>query len=40
MSDWGWVALAYTVTYGAMATYATFMFRRVRRTRHRLEEMQ
>ena len=32
MSDWGWVALAYLVTYGTLITYAVALARRVRRS--------
>ncbi len=39
MSDWGWVALAYTVTFGTITGYALILGRRLRRTRRRLGEL-
>ena len=39
MSDWGWVVLAYTVTFGTIAGYALILGRRLRRTRRRLGEL-
>ena len=40
MSDWGWVAFAFGVTYASMAAYAGLVVMRARRTRRRLEELQ
>lgn len=40
MSDWGWVAFAFSVTYVSMALYATWTGRRLRQARRRLEEWQ
>jgi hypothetical protein len=40
MSDWGWVAFAYTVTFGSMAAYAWWTAARLRGARRRLEEWQ
>lgn len=37
MSDWGWVAFGYVVVYGGLVLYATFLARRHRIARHRLE---
>lgn len=37
MSDWGWVAFAYSVTFGTVAGYTLILGRRLRRTRRRLE---
>ena len=39
VSDWGWVVLAYTVTFGTIAGYALILGRRLRRTRRRLGEL-
>jgi hypothetical protein len=38
VSDWGWVAFAFAVTYGSMTAYATWSTARLRRVRRRLEE--
>lgn len=32
MSDWGWVAFAYTVVYGSLAAYVGWLSSRSRRT--------
>jgi len=40
MSEWGWVTLAYAVTYGSLAVYSASLVLRIRRTRERLEELQ
>ena len=40
MSEWGWVTLAYVVTYGSLAAYSASIVFRIRRTRERLEELQ
>jgi hypothetical protein len=40
MSEWGWVALAYIVTYGSLAAYSASLVLRIRRARGRLEELQ
>jgi len=37
MSDWGWVAFAYSVTFGTVAGYILILGRRLSRTRRRLE---
>ena len=37
MSDWGWVAFAYSVTLGTVAGYVLILGRRLCRTRRRLE---
>jgi hypothetical protein len=33
MSDWGWVAFAYGVAYGSLATYAASIALRIRTAR-------
>jgi hypothetical protein len=33
MSEWGWVAFAYTVTYGSLAVFATSIAIRIRSAR-------
>lgn len=33
MSDWGWVAFAYTIVYGALAGYVASLVIRVRRAK-------
>lgn len=33
MSDWGWVALAFTCVYGTLGTYTTILMRRAARLR-------
>lgn len=38
MSEWGWVAFAFVVTYGSMAGFAAWSGGRLRRLRRRLEE--
>jgi hypothetical protein len=40
MSEWGWVALAYALTYSALAAYVTSLVLRIRRTREQLEELR
>jgi hypothetical protein len=40
MSEWGWVALAYVVTYGSFAAFAASLVYRIGRTRERLEELR
>ncbi|MDP8958087.1 MAG: hypothetical protein M3N51_02565 [Actinomycetota bacterium] len=37
MSDWGWVAFAYSVTYGGIILYVGFLLRRLRGARSRLD---
>lgn len=36
MSDWGWVALGYSVTYVSLATYAAVTLRSIKIARERL----
>jgi hypothetical protein len=31
MSDWGWVALAYSTVYGTLGIYTVILLRRLRR---------
>lgn len=38
MSDWGWVALAYGVTYGSLAAFAASIAIRIRNARRTLGE--
>jgi hypothetical protein len=38
--NWGWVILAYTVTYTGMATFVAWTIHRIRTSRRRLEELQ
>lgn len=38
MSEWGWVAFAYVVTYGSFAVFAGSIAYRIRTRRLRLEE--
>ncbi|MBU1228191.1 MAG: cytochrome c biogenesis protein CcsA [Actinobacteria bacterium] len=40
LSNWGWVAYAYTVTYAAMLAYVTWLVWRIHTTRRRVEEVQ
>jgi hypothetical protein len=41
MSDnWGWVILAYVVTYGALSSFVVWTFARIKTSRRRLEELQ
>ena len=40
MSQWGWVGLAYLVTYGALAAWTASVVLRTRRSRRRLEELR
>jgi len=40
MSHWGWVALAYGVTYGSLAAFAASIAIRIRKTRTTLGENQ
>lgn len=37
MSAWGWVALAYGATFGALIAYSASLARRVRRARRDLD---
>ncbi len=39
MSEWGWVALGFSVAYGSIALYAGWTATRLRRTRRTLEEL-
>ena len=39
LSNWGWVAYAYTVTYAAMISYVTWLIWRIHMTRLRVEEV-
>jgi len=34
VSDWGYIALAYTVVWGSLAVYAVILARRVAQARH------
>jgi hypothetical protein len=38
MSDWGWVALAYGVTYGSLGVFAASIALRIRNVRRALGE--
>ncbi len=38
MSEWGWVAFAFGVTYASMLTYASWSAQRLRTVRKKLEE--
>ncbi len=38
MSDWGWVAFAYGVTYGSLAVFAGSIAWRIRNTRESIGE--
>lgn len=38
MGEWGWVALGFTVAYGAVAAYLAWLNQRIRAARRRLEE--
>jgi CcmD family protein len=40
MSDWGWVAFAYSVAYLTVLGYTLLLALRLRRTRRRLEGAQ
>lgn len=40
LTNWGWVAYAYTVTYVAMIAYVTWLIWRIRTTRRRVEEVR
>jgi len=40
LTNWGWVAYAYTVTYAAMIAYVTWLVWRIYATRKRVEEVQ
>jgi hypothetical protein len=40
MSDWGWVALAYGVTYGSLVAFAGSIALRIRNTRRSLGEIE
>lgn len=40
MSEWGWVVLAYAITYGALTAFSASLMLRIRRTRERLEELR
>jgi len=40
MGEWGWVALGYAVTAGAVAGYYLLLRRRIRAARRRLEELR
>jgi hypothetical protein len=39
LSDWGWVAYAYSVTYAGMIVYVTWLVWRIRSIRRRVEEV-
>jgi hypothetical protein len=39
MSDWGWVALAFSVVYGTLISYVAWTAWRVRRASKRLQEL-
>ncbi len=38
MSEWGWVALGFSATYGSIVLYGAWTLARLRRARRRLEE--
>ena len=40
MSEWGWVAFAYSVAYAAILSYIGWLAWRVRNARRRLEEVR
>ena len=40
MSQWGWVAVAYLVTFGSLALYAWSIVYRLHTTRRRLRELE
>lgn len=40
MSQWGWVTLAYVVTFGSLGVYAWSIAYRLRTTRRRLRELE
>ena len=40
MSEWGWVALGFGVTYGAMGGYVLALRRRAGAVRRRLEQLR
>jgi len=40
VGEWGWVALGYAVTAGAVAGYTLLLRRRIRAARRRLEELR
>ena len=40
MSDWGYVAIAYTVVWGALALYALLLARRVSQARRVERDLQ
>jgi len=39
LTNWGWVAYAYTVTYAAMIAYVTWLIWRIQAARRRVEEV-
>lgn len=40
MSAWGWVTLAYLVTFASLAGYTFLLAYRIRTTRRRLSELE
>lgn len=40
MSEWGWVALGFGITYGAMGGYLLTLLRRAATVRRRLEQLR
>lgn len=38
MSEWGWVATAYSVAYGAIISYTVWLRARLRAARRRLDD--
>ncbi|HSG79197.1 MAG TPA: hypothetical protein VLD62_06440 [Acidimicrobiia bacterium] len=38
MSEWGWVSLGYSATYGAIVLYGLWTLSRLRRARRNLEQ--
>ena len=40
MSEWGWVALGFGITYGAMGGYLLTLRRRAAAVRQRLEQLR
>jgi len=40
VGEWGWVALGYAVTAGALAGYLLLLRRRIRAARRRLDELR